>query len=283
MLAAVAGAQQPFEELVTHLTRTSPLSPGEAARLIAEVVGYFSEPAEEFVRRRHGELKARGLTNDRAFHADRGRTAATAGGTARSTRCASCAGSSTADGGQSMCGIVAHVGSRDCVPILLEGLARLEYRGYDSAGLAVVSRSGEPARPQGQGPGRRPRRRPARPVQGQPGNRAHPVGDARRAERRQRAPARLRDRRGRPQRDHRERRRAARQADRRGGRVRLGDRQRGARAPHRGAAAADDLEAAVRQALTSVVGTYGIAVLDARYPDRIVAARNGSPVVLGHR
>ena len=42
-----------------------------------------------------------------------------------------------------------------------------------------------------------------------------------------------------------------------------------------------DLEEAVRQALTSVVGTYGIAVLDARYPDRIVAARNGSPVVLG--
>ena len=42
-----------------------------------------------------------------------------------------------------MCGIVAHVGSRDCVPILLEGLARLEYRGYDSAGLAVVARSGE--------------------------------------------------------------------------------------------------------------------------------------------
>ena len=37
----------------------------------------------------------------------------------------------------------------------------------------------------------------------------------------------------------------------------------------------------MRQALTSVVGTYGIAVLDARYPDRVVAARNGSPVVLG--
>jgi len=42
-----------------------------------------------------------------------------------------------------------------------------------------------------------------------------------------------------------------------------------------------DLEEAVRQALTSVVGTYGIAVLDARCPDRVVAARNGSPVVLG--
>ena len=37
----------------------------------------------------------------------------------------------------------------------------------------------------------------------------------------------------------------------------------------------------MREALTAVVGTYGIAVLDARYPDRIVAARNGSPVVLG--
>ncbi len=42
-----------------------------------------------------------------------------------------------------MCGIVAYIGSRDSVPILLEGLARLEYRGYDSAGIAVVSRSGE--------------------------------------------------------------------------------------------------------------------------------------------
>src|SRR5258705_27634 len=42
-----------------------------------------------------------------------------------------------------MCGIVAHIGGRDCVPILLEGLARLEYRGYDSAGIAVLSRAGE--------------------------------------------------------------------------------------------------------------------------------------------
>jgi glucosamine--fructose-6-phosphate aminotransferase (isomerizing) len=36
-----------------------------------------------------------------------------------------------------MCGIVAYVGGKDCVPILVEGLRRLEYRGYDSAGLAV--------------------------------------------------------------------------------------------------------------------------------------------------
>jgi glutamine---fructose-6-phosphate transaminase (isomerizing) len=37
-----------------------------------------------------------------------------------------------------MCGIVAAVAGRNIVPVLLEGLARLEYRGYDSAGIAVV-------------------------------------------------------------------------------------------------------------------------------------------------
>lgn len=42
-----------------------------------------------------------------------------------------------------MCGIVGYVGPRDAAPILLEGLRRLEYRGYDSAGLAVVTDGGE--------------------------------------------------------------------------------------------------------------------------------------------
>ncbi len=63
----MAGAQQPFDDLIAHLTQSGALGAGEAERLIAEVVGYFSEPADTFVRRRHGELKARGLTNDRAF------------------------------------------------------------------------------------------------------------------------------------------------------------------------------------------------------------------------
>ncbi|MEP7040124.1 MAG: glutamine--fructose-6-phosphate transaminase (isomerizing) [Chloroflexota bacterium] len=42
-----------------------------------------------------------------------------------------------------MCGIVGYVGPRDAAPILLEGLRRLEYRGYDSAGLAVLTDAGE--------------------------------------------------------------------------------------------------------------------------------------------
>ena len=37
-----------------------------------------------------------------------------------------------------MCGIVGYIGPRDASPILLEGLDRLSYRGYDSAGLAIV-------------------------------------------------------------------------------------------------------------------------------------------------
>ena len=37
-----------------------------------------------------------------------------------------------------MCGIVSYVGGRDAVPVILDGLRRLEYRGYDSAGIAVV-------------------------------------------------------------------------------------------------------------------------------------------------
>lgn len=60
-------SQHPHDDLLAHLTRTSPLAPGEAARVVADVLAYFSETTEEYVRRRHGELQARGLTNDRIF------------------------------------------------------------------------------------------------------------------------------------------------------------------------------------------------------------------------
>jgi glucosamine--fructose-6-phosphate aminotransferase (isomerizing) len=45
-----------------------------------------------------------------------------------------------------MCGIVGAVAGRDIVPVLVEGLRRLEYRGYDSAGLAVINGAGKLAR-----------------------------------------------------------------------------------------------------------------------------------------
>ena len=42
-----------------------------------------------------------------------------------------------------MCGIIGYTGKRSAAPILLESLGRLEYRGYDSAGIAVITSSGE--------------------------------------------------------------------------------------------------------------------------------------------
>jgi len=37
-----------------------------------------------------------------------------------------------------MCGIVGYIGPQSVVPVIIEGLRRLEYRGYDSAGIAVA-------------------------------------------------------------------------------------------------------------------------------------------------
>lgn len=42
-----------------------------------------------------------------------------------------------------MCGIFGFIGKQDAAPILLKGLSRLEYRGYDSAGICVINENHE--------------------------------------------------------------------------------------------------------------------------------------------
>jgi hypothetical protein len=59
----------PYDDLIAHLVRSTPLSAAEATRVVADVVGYFSEELPDFVRRRHAELKHRGLTNEQIFAA----------------------------------------------------------------------------------------------------------------------------------------------------------------------------------------------------------------------
>ncbi|MBL8926280.1 MAG: hypothetical protein JNM77_08570 [Pseudonocardia sp.] len=60
---------RPHADLVAHLVRSTPLTEGEADRVLAEVFAWFAEPVPDFVRRRHRELAARGLANDRIFAA----------------------------------------------------------------------------------------------------------------------------------------------------------------------------------------------------------------------
>jgi len=185
-----------------------------------------------------------------------------------------------------MCGIVGYVGAQDAVPILLEGLGRLEYRGYDSAGLVVAGRKGAPLKVC-KVSGRVAELAAGLPVRfkGTPG-----IGHTRWATHGEPTPENAHphtDMSGRIAVVHNgiienaEELRAKLTADG----VEFTSQTDTETVAHliatAFAAGAGDLEQAVRQALRQVVGAYGIGVLDAEHPDRIVVARNGSPVLLG--
>jgi hypothetical protein len=55
------------QELVGHLVATTGLSASEAARVVEDVVAYLAEPVEDYVRRRHAELKTYGARNAEIF------------------------------------------------------------------------------------------------------------------------------------------------------------------------------------------------------------------------
>jgi glutamine---fructose-6-phosphate transaminase (isomerizing) len=179
-----------------------------------------------------------------------------------------------------MCGIVGYIGGKDAVPVLFEGLARLEYRGYDSAGVAVLSRGGLKVHKRA---GRVDGLVAAAPkrLHGTVG-----IGHTRWA-----THGKPTDANAHPQVDganaiavvhngiieNASELRATVLAD-----VVFSSETDTEVLAHLIAAQPEtELEEAVRAALLLVEGAYGIAVIDRRQPDRIVVARNGSPVLLG--
>ncbi len=180
-----------------------------------------------------------------------------------------------------MCGIVGYIGRQEAAPILVEGLHQLEYRGYDSAGIAVVRGSALRIY-KSKGKVRELERLIPENLRGSPGiahtrwathgepseRNAHPHTDA-----------------------------ANRYAIVHNGiienaaalRARLtaqgvefrSDTDSEVLAHLIAAMRGDTLEESVRAALQLVIGAYGVAALDAERPEALVVARNGSPVILG--
>ncbi|GAA5019596.1 glutamine--fructose-6-phosphate transaminase (isomerizing) [Kitasatospora paranensis] len=183
-----------------------------------------------------------------------------------------------------MCGIVAYIGPKDATAFLLEGLQRLEYRGYDSAGVAVTGKSGGLKVCKAKG-------RVADLAAAVPARFKGTTGIGHTRWATHGVPS---DANAHPHVDNAENiavvhngiienadeLRARLTAD---GAVFGSETDTEVLAHLIAAHAADggELEDAVRAALKHVVGTYGIAVVDARQSDRIVVARNGSPIVLG--
>jgi len=189
-----------------------------------------------------------------------------------------------------MCGIVGYVGSREATPLLLDGLRRLEYRGYDSAGVAVLQEA--PANGGGGTTSLQVVRRVGHVAEllkaVPPEQRGHVgIGHTRWATHGGVTEANAHphlDATGRIAVIHNgiiENHAAIRAGLQAEGVVFRSETDTEV-LPHliRKLYRGDPLEA-VRGALRVVQGTYGIAVLFADHPDQVIAARNGSPLVVG--
>jgi glucosamine--fructose-6-phosphate aminotransferase (isomerizing) len=179
-----------------------------------------------------------------------------------------------------MCGIVGYVGTQQAAPLLLEGLARLEHRGYDSAGVAVLNGGQRVAKRAGRV--RDLAESVPAPFAGTLG-----IGHTRWATH---GPAT--DANAHPHLDgaaqvavvHNGIIDNAAQVRRRladAGVVLASDTDTEVLAHLVARSGAETLEGKVRDALAAVEGTYGLAVTHVDFPDRIVVARNGSPLLVG--
>ena len=191
-----------------------------------------------------------------------------------------------------MCGIVGYVGNRPAAPVLLDGLGALEYRGYDSAGVAVHGCQGrivvhkaagrvrdlqagvpvaleeqqDPLAPDGLHVGIGHTRWATHGAPTDENAHPHVSADGRVAIVHNGVL------------DNAEALRAALEAE---GVSFSSDTDSEVLAHLVARASGDSLEDRVLAALAQVTGTYGLAVLDLDAPDRLVVARNGSPIIIG--
>ncbi len=181
-----------------------------------------------------------------------------------------------------MCGIVGYVGPRVATPLLIDGLKRLEYRGYDSAGIALMNGSGVETRKKAGKISILENSVASSPLTGTVGI-AHTRWATHGAPTECNAHPHL-DCKGEIALVHNgiiENASALRVWLEKNGHVFKSETDTEVLAHLIESSFDESLEQAVIEALHMVQGTYGIAVISSRDPDKIVAARKGSPLLVG--
>ena len=182
-----------------------------------------------------------------------------------------------------MCGIVGYIGNRQAVSIIMDGLKRLEYRGYDSAGIAVYDETATIAVRRASGK----LRNLEEVLRQNPTDGSFGIGHTRWA-----THGRPTEENAHPHRDSKgdlvvvhngivENYLALRHALQANGHVFLSETDTEIIAHLVEEAFKGNLETAVRAAISQIQGVFAIAVISRKDPNKIVAARQGPPVVVG--